>query len=83
MTFVDIGYGNSVQANRVIAIVSPDSVPIKRRVQAAKERQTVIDATHGRITRAVIFTDTDEVILSSLQPATIANRLNKIEKIEA
>ena len=63
-----------VSANRMIAIVSPESAPIKRIIQDAKERGTLIDATHGRRTRAVIITDSDHIILSAIQPETVGNR---------
>ena len=64
-----------VSANRIIAIVSPESAPIKRIVQYAKERGTLIDATHGRRTRAVIITDSDHVILTYLQSETVSNKI--------
>ncbi len=76
MRLVNIGFGNLVAANRMISIVSPESAPIKRIIQDAKERGTLIDATHGRRTRAVIITDSDHIILTYLQPETVANRLN-------
>ena len=76
MRLVNIGFGNLVSANRMIAIVSPESAPIKRIIQDAKERGTLIDATHGRRTRAVIITDSDHIILTYLQSETVANRLN-------
>ncbi len=76
MRLVNIGFGNLIAANRMIAIVSPESAPIKRIIQDAKERGTLIDATHGRRTRAVIFTDSDHIILTYLQAETVANRLN-------
>lgn len=72
---INIGFGNIVAANRVIAIVSPDSAPIKRIVDSAKEREQLIDATYGRRTRAVIITDSNHVILSAIQPETVGNRL--------
>jgi regulator of extracellular matrix RemA (YlzA/DUF370 family) len=75
--FVNIGFGNIVAANRMIAIVSPESAPIKRLVQEARDRGMLIDATYGRRTRAVIITDSDHVILSAVQPETVAQRLNK------
>ena len=65
-----------MSANRIIAIVSPESAPIKRIIQDAKERGMLIDATYGRRTRAVIITDSDHVVLSAIQPETVANRLN-------
>ena len=76
MKLINIGFGNMVSANRLVAIVSPESAPIKRIMQDAKERGTLIDATDGRRTRAVIVTDSDHVILSAVQPETVANRLN-------
>ena len=75
MKLVNIGFGNVVAAGRIVAIVSPDSSPIKRIIQDAKEKSTLIDATYGRRTRAVIVTDSDHVILSATQPETISNRL--------
>ena len=65
-----------VSASRLVAIVSPESAPIKRIIQDARERGTMIDATYGRRTRAVIITDSDHVILSAVQPETVANRLD-------
>ena len=76
MKLINIGFGNMVSANRLVAIVSPESAPIKRIIQDAKERGSLIDATYGRRTRAVIVTDSDHVILSAVQPETVANRLN-------
>ena len=75
MKLVNIGFGNMVSADRMIAIVSPESAPIKRIIQDAKERGTLIDATYGRRTRAVLVMDSDHVILSSIQPETVANRM--------
>ena len=77
MKLINIGFGNLVSADRMVAIVSPESAPIKRIVQDAKERGTLIDATHGRRTRAVIITDCDHIILTYLQADTVANRLNE------
>lgn len=77
MKLINIGFGNLVSANRMVAIVSPESAPIKRIVGEAKERGTLIDATHGRRTRAVIITDSDHVILTYLQSETVANRLSE------
>ena len=79
MKLINIGFGNMVSASRLVAIVSPESAPIKRIMQDAKEQGTLIDATYGRRTRAVILTDSDHVILSALQPETVANRLNAKE----
>ena len=76
MKLRNIGFGNLVNANRLVAIVSPESAPIKRIIQDSKERGMLIDATHGRRTRAVIITDSDHVILTYLQSETVANRLN-------
>ena len=75
MKLVNIGFGNVIHAERVITIVSPDSAPIKRIVQDARDRGRLIDATYGRRTRAVIVMDSDHVILSAIQPETIAARL--------
>jgi regulator of extracellular matrix RemA (YlzA/DUF370 family) len=74
MKLINIGFGNMVSASRVIAIVSPESAPIKRIVTEARDRGMLIDATYGRRTRAVIITDSDHVVLSAIQPETIANR---------
>ena len=75
MKLINIGFGNMVNASRLVAIVSPESAPIKRIIQECKEKGTLIDATHGRRTRAVIITDSDHVILSAIQAETITNRL--------
>lgn len=72
---INIGFGNIVSANRIIAIVSPESAPIKRIISEARDRGMLIDATYGRRTRAVIITDSDHVILSAVQPETVAHRL--------
>lgn len=72
---INIGFGNIVSANRLVAIISPESAPIKRTIQEARERGMLIDATYGRRTRAVIVTDSDHIILSAVQPETVANRL--------
>ncbi|MBQ0083483.1 MAG: DUF370 domain-containing protein [Clostridiales bacterium] len=82
MKLVNIGFGNMVAANRMVAIVSPESAPIKRIVQEAKEKGTLIDATHGRRTRAVIITDSDLIILTYLQTETVANKLSDEEMEE-
>ncbi len=76
---INIGFGNIVSANRIVAIVSPESAPIKRIIQEARDRGTLIDATYGRRTRAVVITDSDHVILSAVQPETVANRLSSRE----
>lgn len=80
MKLINIGFGNLVNANRLVAIVSPESAPIKRIIQDSKERGMLIDATHGRRTRAVIITDSDHVILTYLQSETVANRLNDYDE---
>ena len=75
MRLINIGFGNMISSARLVTIVSPDSVPIKRIVQDAKDRGRLINATYGRRTRAVIVMDSDHVILSAIQPETIAARL--------
>ncbi len=75
MKLINIGFVNMINANRLVAIVSPESAPIKRIIQDSKEKGMLIDATHGRRTRAVIITDSDHVILTYLQSETVANRL--------
>lgn len=77
MKLINIGFGNLVNASRLVAIVSPDSAPIKRIIQDSKERGLLIDATQGRRTRAVLITDSDHVILSYLQAETVAGRLDE------
>ncbi len=76
MKFINIGFGNMVSADRIVSIVSPDSAPIKRLIQDAKDLGRVIDVSCGRRTRAVIITDSEHVILSAIQSETIANRLD-------
>lgn len=75
MKLINIGFGNMVSASRVIAIVSPESAPIKRIIQDVREKGLLIDATYGRRTRAVVITDSGHVILSAIQPETIAGRI--------
>jgi len=75
MKLINIGFGNMVSAGRIIAIVSPDSAPIKRVISDAREKNLLIDATYGRRTRAVIITDNGCIILSAIQPETVAGRL--------
>lgn len=72
---INIGFGNIVSANRIVAIVSPESAPIKRTIQEARDKSMLVDATYGRRTRAVIITDSGHVILSAVQPETVANRV--------
>ena len=76
MKLINIGYGNIVAAGRLVAIVSPESAPIKRMVQEARDRAMLIDATCGRRTRAVVIMDSDHIVLSALLPETISNRLS-------
>ena len=76
MKFINIGFGNMVAADRIITIVSPDSAPVKRLIQDAKDGGRVIDVSCGRRTRSVIITDSEHVILSAIQSETIANRLD-------
>ncbi len=77
MQLVNIGFGNIVSANKIVTIVSPEAAPIKRIVQEAKDSKMAIDATCGRRTRAVLIMDSGHIILSSIQPETIASRLDK------
>ena len=77
MKLVNIGFGNTVSADKIVAIVSPDSAPIKRMVQDAKDNGTAIDATFGRKTRAVLIMDSGHVILVAVQPETVAGRVDK------
>lgn len=76
MKLINIGFGNMVSAGRIVAIVSPESAPIKRVIQKAKEKDMLIDATYGRRSRAVLISDSEHVILSPLQPETVANRIS-------
>ena len=82
MQLINIGFGNIVSANRIISIVSPESAPIKRLVQEAKDSKMAIDATYGRRTRAGIIMDSGHVILSAVQPETVAGRLDKDDEEE-
>lgn len=77
MRLINIGFGNIIALDRVISIVSPDSAPIKRMVQEAKENKMAIDATYGRKTRAVIIMDSGHLVLSAIQPETVASRIDK------
>lgn len=72
---VNIGFGNIVAANRIISIISPESAPIKRIIQEARDKGMLVDATYGRRTRAVVVMDNGHIILSAVQPETVANRL--------
>ena len=79
---INIGFGNIVTANRIVAIVSPDSSPIKRLIAEAKENKLLIDATYGRRTRSVIIMDSNQVVLSAIQPETVANRFIDIKDLK-
>lgn len=83
MKLINIGFGNMVSAGRLIAIVSPESAPIKRMVQEARDKGSLIDATYGRRTRAVLIMDSDHIVLSALQTETVAGRLAGKETAEA
>ena len=82
MKLINIGFGNMVSANRIITIVSPESAPIKRIIQDARDNGSLIDATYGRRTRAVIVMDSGHVILSAIQPETVANRFGQADDLE-
>ena len=82
MQLINIGFGNMVSANRMVAIVSPESAPIKRIIQEAKENGSLIDATHGRRTRAVIITDSGHIILTYLQSDTVASRIEDDDMVD-
>ena len=75
MKLINIGFGNMISAGRLIAIVSPESAPIKRMIQEARDRGVLVDATYGRKTRAVLIMDNDHLVLSALQPETVSNRI--------
>lgn len=76
MKLLNIGYGNLLSSSRIISVVSPDAAPIKRMVQEARDKGTLIDATCGRKTKSVIFTDSNHIVLAAVQPETIAHRIN-------
>lgn len=76
MKLINIGFGNIVSASRIVAIVSPESAPIKRIIQDARDKGMLIDATYGRRTRAVIVADSEHIILSAVQPETVGHRLD-------
>ena len=80
MKLINIGFGNMISADKLVAIVSPDSAPIKRIIQDAKDSGMLIDATYGRRTRAVAIMDSEHVILSAIQPETVANRVSDDEQ---
>ena len=77
MKLINIGFGNMISADRLIAIVAPDSAPIKRVIQEARDRDMLIDATYGRRTRAVIIMDSDHIVLSAIMPETISGRMER------
>lgn len=79
LKLVNIGFGNMISASRIIAIVKPESAPIKRMINESREQGKLVDATYGRRTRAVIICDSDHLILSAVQPETMANRFNTKE----
>ncbi len=83
MKFINIGFGNVVSAHRVISIVAPESAPIKRIVQEARDAGDLIDATYGRRTRSVLVMDSGHVVLSAVQPETIVNRIADKEESAA
>ena len=82
MKLLNIGFGNMVSTDRLVAIVSPDSAPIKRMIQEGRDRGVLIDATYGRKTRSVGIMDSDHIVLSAIQPDTVAARLNGKEAVE-
>lgn len=75
--FINIGFGNLVNTEKVVAVVNPDAAPIKHMVQNAKEQQHIVDATQGRRTKAVIVLETEQIVLSAVQPDTIARRMTE------
>lgn len=77
---INVGFGNVVNTNKIVAIINPEAAPIKRMVQSAKDKGMAVDATQGRRTRSVILTEDDYIILSALQPETIAGRFNNDER---
>lgn len=82
MRMINIGFGNLVACDRIVSVVSPDSAPIKRMVQDARDKGRLIDASYGRKSRAVIFTDSDHIILSALQPDTVNSRISEEDSNE-
>ena len=77
MKLLNIGFGNIVSSDRIVAIINPDAAPIKRMVQEAKDGKTAVDATYGRRTRAVLIMDSGHIILSAVQPETVGGRIDK------
>ncbi len=82
MILLNIGYGNMVSADRIVAVISPESAPVKRIVQEAKENSMVIDATQGKKTKSVIITDSDHVILSAVSPMNISKKISDTDIVE-
>lgn len=81
MKLINIGFGNMVAAGRIVAIVSPESAPIKRIIRESEDKGVLVNATYGRRTRAVLITDSGHVVLSALQPETVAHRLDETEEL--
>ncbi len=81
MKLINIGFGNIASANRIVAVISPESAPVKRIIREAEDKGMMINATYGRRTRAVIITDSGHIILSALQPETLSKRLDETEDI--
>lgn len=82
MKLINIGYGNMLSSSRIVAIVSPDAAPVKRMVQNARDKGSLIDASCGRKTKSVIVMDSDHVVLSAVQPETVAHRVNESNEEE-
>ncbi len=82
MKLINIGYGNMLSSSRIVAIVGPDAAPVKRMIQNARDKGLLIDASCGRKTKAVIITDSDHVVLSAVQPETVAHRANESSEEE-
>ena len=81
MKLINVGFGNMVASGRIVAIVSPDSAPIKRVIRESEDKGMLVNATYGRRTRAVLITDSGHVVLSALQPETVAHRLDETEEL--
>ncbi len=81
MKLINVGFGNMVASGRIVAIVSPDSAPIKRIIRESEDKGMLVNATYGRRTRAVLITDSGHVVLSALQPETVAHRLDETEEL--
>lgn len=82
MKLISIGFGNMISSEKLVAIVSPESAPIKRVIQEAKDKGTLIDATYGRKTRAVVIMESDHIILSAVQPESLAGRFDEVDENE-